>query len=52
MMTVFIDIHPELQKPGAEAAREIADLRADSLPEAVDALLAAVSTDDAAQPAR
>ena len=41
MTTVFIDIDPELQKPGAEAAREMADLRAASLPEAVDALLAA-----------
>jgi hypothetical protein len=39
MGTVFIDINPELQKPGAESAREMADLRADSLPEAVDALL-------------
>ena len=51
MMTVFIDIHPELQKPGAEAAREIADLRADSLPDAVDALLAAASIDDVTQAA-
>lgn len=43
MMTVFIDIDPELQKPGAEAAREIADLRAASLPEAVEGLLSNVA---------
>jgi D-glycero-D-manno-heptose 1,7-bisphosphate phosphatase len=40
MTTVFIDINPELQKPGAESAREMADLNAASLPEAVDTLLA------------
>jgi D-glycero-D-manno-heptose 1,7-bisphosphate phosphatase len=40
MLTVFIEGDPELQKPGVEAARELADLRCSSLPEAVDALLA------------
>jgi D-glycero-D-manno-heptose 1,7-bisphosphate phosphatase len=41
MLTVFIDGDPELQKPGAEAARNSADLHFPSLPEAIDALLAA-----------
>jgi D-glycero-D-manno-heptose 1,7-bisphosphate phosphatase len=40
MRTIFIDGDPKLQKPGAAAARDSADLRAASLPEAVDALLA------------
>jgi D-glycero-D-manno-heptose 1,7-bisphosphate phosphatase len=40
MLTVFIDGDPALQKPGAEAARDSADLHFASLPEAVDALLA------------
>jgi D-glycero-D-manno-heptose 1,7-bisphosphate phosphatase len=40
MLTIFIDGDPELQKPGAEAARDSADLHFASLPEAVDALLA------------
>jgi D-glycero-D-manno-heptose 1,7-bisphosphate phosphatase len=39
MLTIFIDGDPELQKPGAEAARDSADLHFASLPEAVDALL-------------
>jgi D-glycero-D-manno-heptose 1,7-bisphosphate phosphatase len=40
MLTVFIDGDPEFQKPGAEAARDSADLHFASLLEAVDALLA------------
>jgi D-glycero-D-manno-heptose 1,7-bisphosphate phosphatase len=40
MLTVFIEGDPEHRKPGAEAARDSADLHFDSLPEAVDALLA------------
>jgi D-glycero-D-manno-heptose 1,7-bisphosphate phosphatase len=48
MMTVFVEGNPELEKPGADAARELADLRAASLSEAVDALLAdRASTHDA-----
>jgi D-glycero-D-manno-heptose 1,7-bisphosphate phosphatase len=39
MLTVFIDGDPALQKPGAETARDSADLHFASLPEAVDALL-------------
>jgi D-glycero-D-manno-heptose 1,7-bisphosphate phosphatase len=39
MATVFIDGDPEHQKPGAQAAGELADLRFPSLPEAVNALL-------------
>ena len=42
MLTVFIDGDPELQKPGVEAARNSADLHFPSLPEAVEALLAAL----------
>jgi D-glycero-D-manno-heptose 1,7-bisphosphate phosphatase len=40
MLTVFLDGDPALQKPGAEAARDAADLHFPSLLEAVDALLA------------
>jgi D-glycero-D-manno-heptose 1,7-bisphosphate phosphatase len=40
MLTLFIEGDPELQKPGAEAARDSADLHFPSLPQAVDALLA------------
>ena len=40
MLTVFLDGDPKLQKPGAEAARDSADLHFPSLLEAVDALLA------------
>jgi D-glycero-D-manno-heptose 1,7-bisphosphate phosphatase len=40
LFTVFIESDRALQKPGIEAAREIANLRAASLAEAVDALLA------------
>jgi hypothetical protein len=39
MLTVFIDGDPAFQKPGAEAARDSADLHFASLLEAVDALL-------------
>jgi D-glycero-D-manno-heptose 1,7-bisphosphate phosphatase len=39
MLTVFIDGDPALQKPGAETARDSADLHFPSLLEAVDALL-------------
>jgi D-glycero-D-manno-heptose 1,7-bisphosphate phosphatase len=42
MLTVFIEGDPELQKPGVEAARELADLRFPSLLAAVDALLASL----------
>jgi phosphoglycolate phosphatase-like HAD superfamily hydrolase len=40
MMTVFIDGDPQRQKPGAEEARELADLRYSSLIAAVKDLLA------------
>jgi D-glycero-D-manno-heptose 1,7-bisphosphate phosphatase len=40
MTTVFVEGNPELEKPGADRARDLADLRAASLSEAVDALLA------------
>jgi D-glycero-D-manno-heptose 1,7-bisphosphate phosphatase len=40
MLTIFIDGDPALQKPGAEAARDSADMHFPSLLEAVDALLA------------
>jgi hypothetical protein len=40
MFTVFLDGDPALQKPGAEAARDAADLHFPSLLEAVDVLLA------------
>ncbi len=40
MTTVFIDGDPQKQKPGAETARELADLRYPSLFEAVNGLLA------------
>jgi D-glycero-D-manno-heptose 1,7-bisphosphate phosphatase len=39
MRTVFIDADPARQKPGAEAARALADLHASSLPDAVESLL-------------
>jgi D-glycero-D-manno-heptose 1,7-bisphosphate phosphatase len=39
LLTVFIQTDRALQKPGIEAARDIAKLRAASLAEAVDALL-------------
>jgi D-glycero-D-manno-heptose 1,7-bisphosphate phosphatase len=44
MKTVFIEGDPEFQKPGAESARDLADLRLASLGEAADALLADLST--------
>jgi D-glycero-D-manno-heptose 1,7-bisphosphate phosphatase len=40
MLTIFIEGHPELQKPGAEAASKLADMRFHSLSEAAEALLA------------
>jgi D-glycero-D-manno-heptose 1,7-bisphosphate phosphatase len=40
MLTIFIEGDPEHRKPGAESARESADLSFPALPEAVDALLA------------
>jgi D-glycero-D-manno-heptose 1,7-bisphosphate phosphatase len=40
MLTIFIDGDPALQKAGAEAARDSADMHFPSLLEAVDALLA------------
>jgi len=40
MFTIFIDGDPALQKPGANAARDSADLHFSSMPEAVSALLA------------
>jgi D-glycero-D-manno-heptose 1,7-bisphosphate phosphatase len=39
MLTVFIDGDPERQQPGAQAARELSDLRFSSLAEAVESLL-------------
>ena len=39
MFTVFLDGDPELRKPGAEAAGNLADVRFPSLVEAVDSLL-------------
>jgi hypothetical protein len=39
MLTVFIEGNPERQKPGNEAAGELADLRFSSLCQAVDRLL-------------
>jgi D-glycero-D-manno-heptose 1,7-bisphosphate phosphatase len=44
MHTIFIEGDPEHRKPGAEAARDSADLHFASLPEAVDALLARTAT--------
>ena len=44
MVTVFIDGDPERQKPGAEKARELADLGYSSLYEAVIDLLAGLLT--------
>jgi D-glycero-D-manno-heptose 1,7-bisphosphate phosphatase len=40
MSTVFVEGEPELRKPGAEAAREMADLCVPTLAEAVNAILA------------
>jgi D-glycero-D-manno-heptose 1,7-bisphosphate phosphatase len=40
MFTIFVDGDPALQKPGAESARDLANLNVASLPQAVDALLA------------
>jgi phosphoglycolate phosphatase-like HAD superfamily hydrolase len=39
MFTVFLNGDPELRKPGAEAAGNLADVRFPSLVEAVDSLL-------------
>lgn len=39
MTTILIENAPEQQRPGSEAARELADLRFSSLPDAVNALL-------------
>jgi hypothetical protein len=39
MTTILIEDNPEKQRPGAEAARELADLRFPTLIEAVNALL-------------
>jgi len=43
METVLLDSDPERQKPGVEAARELADMRFSSLHEAVTGLLARVT---------
>jgi D-glycero-D-manno-heptose 1,7-bisphosphate phosphatase len=51
MATIFIDLNPEFQKPGAEAARHLADLQAESLPDAVDALLANATSSEESQAA-
>jgi D-glycero-D-manno-heptose 1,7-bisphosphate phosphatase len=40
MFTIFVEGDPTLQKPGAESAREIADLHFPSLPAAAEAFLA------------
>jgi D-glycero-D-manno-heptose 1,7-bisphosphate phosphatase len=42
MLTIFTDGDPALQKPGAQAARDSADLQAASLLDAVNALLASL----------
>jgi D-glycero-D-manno-heptose 1,7-bisphosphate phosphatase len=39
MRTIFIEVHPDRQRPGADKARASADRCANSLQEAVDALL-------------
>ncbi len=39
MRTIFLNGDPARQKPGADAARQLADLHFSSLPEAVTALL-------------
>jgi D-glycero-D-manno-heptose 1,7-bisphosphate phosphatase len=39
LLTVFVESGSERQRPGVEAARELADLRVGSLSEAVEALL-------------
>jgi D-glycero-D-manno-heptose 1,7-bisphosphate phosphatase len=41
MKTIFVEGDAERRKPGGEEAAKLADLRFGSLPEAVDALLAA-----------
>jgi len=41
MLTVYVEGDPATRKPGAEAARDLADLRCSSLPDAVNALLGA-----------
>jgi hypothetical protein len=43
MKTIFIDGDPTHQKPGADAAREHADICCGSLPEAVQLLLDSLS---------
>ncbi len=43
MLTIFIEGDPSRQKPGAQNARGLADLRFSSLPDAVNALLKAFS---------
>jgi D-glycero-D-manno-heptose 1,7-bisphosphate phosphatase len=47
MRTVFLEGDADIQKPGAETARESADLRFASLLEAVDGLLTNLSADGA-----
>jgi hypothetical protein len=42
MKTIFIEGDPTRQKPGADQARELADLQCASLSEAVDRLLASL----------
>jgi D-glycero-D-manno-heptose 1,7-bisphosphate phosphatase len=42
MFTIFIEGDPEHQKPGAEAARESANLHYANLPEAINAVLASL----------
>ncbi len=43
MLTIFLEADPTHQKPGAHAARDLADQHFANLPTAVDALLASVS---------
>lgn len=44
MLTVYIEGDPERRKPGADTARELADLSFSSLDEAVDGLHASLQT--------
>jgi hypothetical protein len=44
MLTVYIEGDPERRKPGADVARELADLCFSSLAEAVDGLHAILRT--------
>ena len=51
MRTILLEGDPSRQMPGADAARELCDMRFPSLPEAVDALLMDLQSHDAAKSA-